>query len=77
MSTYLLYGKHLTEWVDSKGKWHEPEATFRALDYRGVRVNRLADAGEYATKEDAEEAMQKAKPRIEKGEVAIEIRIAK
>lgn len=75
--SFLLYGKHLTRWVDSRGKWHDPDKTFRALDYSGVRVNKLTDAGEYATREDAEEAMLKAKPRIDKGTVAIEIRIAK
>ena len=75
--SYLIYGKHLTKWVDSKGKLREPEKTFRALDYNGVRVTRIADAGEYATKEDAEEALLRAKPRINKGEVAIEIRVGK
>lgn len=77
--SYLIYGKHLIKWVDSKGKWHEPDSTFRALNYQGVRVTKLSDAGEYATKEDAQEVLDKpkTKERVEKGEVAFEIRVAK
>lgn len=32
---------------------------FRALDYNGVRVFKLEDAGTYATKEDAQEVIDK------------------
>lgn len=79
MSVYLIYGKHLKPWVDSKNKWREPDATFRALDYRGVRVSRLEDAGAYATREDAQEVLDRplTKAKIESGEVALEIRVAK
>lgn len=79
MSQWLIYGKHLKPWVDSKNKWHEPDATFRALNYRGVRVTKLVDAGEYATREDAQEVLDRplTKAKIENGEVALEIRVAK
>lgn len=76
MAEFLLYGKHLKNWRDSKGRWHEPDSTFRALDASGVRVSRLANAMSYATKEDAQAIIDKpgTKARIERGEVAFEIR---
>ena len=78
MAEYLIYGKHLTPWVDSKKKLREPDKTFRALDARGVRVTRLDDAMSYATQEDAQEVLDKpgTKARIDKGEVCFEIRRA-
>lgn len=78
MPQYLIYGKHLTPWIDSKGKSREPDKTFRALDARGVRVTKLDNAMSYATKEDAQEVLDKpgTKARIEKGEVIFEVRRA-
>ena len=78
MSEFLIYGKHLTTWVDSKGKWHDPDSRFAALNARGVRVSRLADAMSYATKEDAQEVLNKPgiKARIDRGEICFDIRRA-
>ena len=78
MAEYLIYGKHLTPWVDSKKKLREPDKTFRALDMHGVRVVRLDNAMSYASIEDAQAILDKpgTKARIEKGEVAFEIRRA-
>ena len=78
MSQWLIYGKHLTPWIDSKGKLREPDKIFRALDARGVRVTKLDNAMSYATKEDAQEVLDKpgTKARIEKGEVIFEVRRA-
>lgn len=62
---YLIYGKRIG--IDK---------TFRALDYNGVRVNKLADAMAYATKEDAQEILDKPsiKEKIESGQLEFEIR---
>ena len=78
MAQWLIYGKHLTPWIDSKGKLREPDKTFRALDARGVRVTKLDNAMSYATKEDAQEVLDKpgTKARVEKGEVIFEVRRA-
>ena len=78
MSQWLIYGKHLTPWIDSKHKMREPDKTFRALDMHGVRVTKLDNAMSYASIEDAQEILDKpgTKARIEKGEVAFEIRRA-
>lgn len=78
MSQYLIYGKHLTTWIDKKNKKREPDKTFRALNARGVRVNRLDDAMSYATIEDAQEVLNRPGPqaRLSKGEVEFQIRRA-
>ena len=78
MAEYLIYGKHLTPWIDSKGKLREPDKTFRALDARGVRVTKLDNAMSYATKEDAQEVLDKpgTKTRIKREEVIFQIRKA-
>ena len=78
MPQYLIYGKHLTPWIDKKKKIREPDKTFRALNARGMRVMRLDDAMSYASIEDAQAILDKpgTKARIEKGEVAFEIRRA-
>lgn len=56
---YLIYGR-VVKPVDLNGGHHlEPQARFRALNYQGVQVNRLADADDYATKEDAQEVVNK------------------
>lgn len=78
MPQYLIYGKHLTPWIDSKGKLREPDKTFRALDVHGVRVTKLDNAMSYATKEDAQEVLDKpgTKARIKREEVMFQIRKA-
>ena len=52
MSAYLIYGKRTGKKVDGEPVY---DKTFRALNYRGIRVTKLSDAGTYATKEDAQE----------------------
>lgn len=78
MAEYLIYGKHLIPWQDSKGKWHDPDSRFAALNAGGVRVSRLSQAMSYATREDAQIILDKpsTKDRIERGEVCFEIRRA-
>ena len=78
MAEYLIYGKHLKNWVDSKGKWHEPDSRFAALNAKGCRVSRLDQAMSYATKEDAQAVLDKpgTKLRIDNGEVCFDIRRA-
>lgn len=75
MSEWLIYGKRTKPWKDKNNRTHEPDKTFRALDAQGVRVNKLDEAFSYATKEDAQERIDKAKPPIEG--VIFEIRKAK
>ena len=74
MSEYLIYGKRTKSWKDKKGRIHDPDKTFRALDSYGRRVTILDQAFSYATKEDAQERIDKANPR--EG-VVFEIRKAK
>ena len=65
MSTWLIYAKVVKSMPlpDGKGgkKIVEPQSTFRALNYKGQRVSRLADAGEYYEKEMAQKIINKAK----------------
>ena len=70
---YLIYGKRTGFKVEGEERW---DKTFRALDYKGVRVNRLTDAGEYATKEDAEEVLAHPviQQRIKDGLIEFDIR---
>jgi len=74
MPQWLIYGKRTLPWKSKDGKTHEPDKMFRALDADGCRVNKLDQAFSYATKEDAQERIDKAKPR--EG-VVFEIRKAK
>lgn len=64
MSAWLIYGKIIKEMPLSDGngrkKIVEPQTTFRALNYRGQRVSRLADAGKYYEKEMAQKIVDKA-----------------
>lgn len=78
MSEWLIYGKHLIPWIDSKGKMRDPDKTFRALNAQGVRVTKLSDAMSYASKEDAQEVLDKpeTKARIKREEVMFQIRKA-
>ena len=51
---------------------------FRALDYGGVRVFKLTDAGTYATREDAQEVLDtKCREYAEAGLAQYEIRSVK
>ena len=72
MSRYLIYGKR-TEPIRNKdtGEMMGPDSRFCALDWNGKRVARKTDAFEYATREDAEERLNKVKGK--KG-VVFEIR---
>lgn len=72
---YLIYGKHTKEWWDGKMR-QPPDKTFRAINYKGVRVTKLEDAGSFATREDAQEFLDKhADPK--RNDVAFEIRKVK
>lgn len=75
MAEWLIYGKRSKPWKDRNGRKHEADKTFRALDADGRRVTSLDDAFSYATKEDAQERIDKAKPDFEG--VLFEIRKAK
>ena len=76
MTSWLIYGKRTG--LSHKGK---PvfDTYFRALDSKGCRVTKLQDAMSYATKEDAQEILDKfvAKNIIEQGLVQFEIRPAR
>lgn len=75
--TYLIYGKHTKEWWNKqRRRWEDPDKTFRAIDYKGVRVTKLENAASFATKEDAQDYLDKyADPN--RDDVAFEIRKAK
>ena len=83
--SYLIYGKVVkaVPLPNGKGGFHmvEPQPTFRALNYRGQRVTKLADADDYAEREDAQKAINEAqeywKRQGYKGHIAFEIRKAK
>lgn len=51
---YLIYGKRNVA-INGEG----PDKKFAALDSRGYRVSKLANAMSYATKEDAQEMIDK------------------
>lgn len=70
MSNWAIYGKR-TQVIPGIDK---PDSTFRALTYSGVRVNKLSDAGTFATKEDAEEHLAKKNKNGNKPGVVFEIR---
>jgi len=75
MSAYLIYGKRT-----GKIEYGEPvyDKTFKALNYAGVRVTKLADAGTYATREDAQNVIdEKCTDYKEAGLCEYEIRKAK
>lgn len=57
--SYLIYGKRTKPVKYGNDKIGGPDKTFRALTYQGVRVTKLSEAGEYATKEDAQEIVDK------------------
>lgn len=72
---FLIYGKRTEPIFNTDTKeYMGPDSTFRALDAGGKRVNKLTDAFEYATKEDAQEKIDKVggKPGV-----VFEIRKAK
>lgn len=57
MAEYLIYGKRQGKVV--KGKGAVFDKNFKALDSRGCRVTKLSDAMSFATKEDAQEIIDK------------------
>ena len=82
---YLIYGKVIKPMSlpDGEGneKIVEPQSTFRALNYKGQRVTKLVDAGEYYEKAMAQKVINKAQAYWDKlgyGDcVAYEIRKSK
>ena len=75
--SYLIYGKMTERWYSKiDHKWHEPDKTFKALNWYGVRVNKLCDAAEYATYEDAKNKLEK-ETKNHKKKAIFEIRKAK
>ena len=72
---FLIYGKRTGKPVNGEPVY---DKMFKALDYSGKRVVKLADAGTYATREDAQEVIDKnCKPMIDAGLCKFEIRKAK
>lgn len=76
MSEWIIYGKRTGKKVNNIPVY---DKQFRALNYEGVRVSKLADADTYATKEDAQAIIddEKNKKLVEDGLVQYEIRRAK
>ena len=70
---FAIYGKR-TEILPGMEK---PDLTFRALTYNGVRVSKLQDAGTFATKEDAEEHLERNNKKGIKPGIKFEIRTIK
>ena len=66
--SYLIYGKRTQEVIGGG-----PDSRFAALTWDGIRVAKKTDAFEYATKEDAQERLNKIKG---KAGVVFEIRKA-
>lgn len=72
---YAIYGKRTGQIVDGEPVY---DKMFKALGYDGIRVAKLADAGTYATREDAQEVVdKKCKEYMDKGWTQIEIRKVK
>lgn len=75
MSLFLIYGKRTQPIRNTDtGEMMGPDSRFAALDWSGKRVGKLTDAFEYATREDAQERIDKmgGKPGV-----VFEIRKAK
>lgn len=73
--SYLIYGKRTEPILNTDThEYMGPDSRFAALDWDGKRVAKLVDAFEYATKEDAQERIDKVKG---KPGVVFEIRKAK
>ena len=69
---YAIYGRRTGKLVNREPVY---DKQFRALNYNGVRVNKLVDAGTYATKEDAQEVLDnRCQELIDAGLVEFEIR---
>lgn len=56
MAEYLIYGKRQGKKVNGEPVF---DKNFKALDSRGCRVTKLSDAMSFATKEDAQEIIDK------------------
>lgn len=60
MAQYIIYGKGTERWFSNHDqRWYEPDKNFKALDYKGRRVSKIADAGFYDTEEEAQEVLDK------------------
>lgn len=80
--SYLIYGKiikpvRLYDAALKRQAIQEPQAQYRALSYEGVRCSRIADAGEYATKEDAEMKLAEVRKRLGQRAECISFQIRK
>jgi len=72
---FLIYGKRTGKIEDGVPVY---DKMFKALDYSGVRVTKLANAGTYATREDAQNIIDtRCKDYKEAGLCEYEIRKAK
>lgn len=56
MSEYLIYGKRQGQLINGVPTY---DKTFRALDSSGIRVIKLEQAMSYATREDAQDVINK------------------
>lgn len=56
MPQWLIYGKRTGKIENGEPVY---DKTFKALNYSGVRVTKLVDAGTYATREDAQDVIDK------------------
>jgi hypothetical protein len=56
MSEYLIYGKRQGQLINGVPTY---DKTFRALNSSGIRVTKLEEAMSYATREDAQEVINK------------------
>lgn len=75
MPQYLIYGKRTKPLYDIYTHTTVgPDKTFRALNERGERVNKLEEAFSFATREDAQDFIDSHK---HKDGVVFEIRKAK
>lgn len=75
MATFAIYGKRTGLIVNGVPIY---DKQFRALDYRGIRVSKLEQAGTYATKEDAQKVVdEKCKDYKDAGLAEYQVRSIK
>lgn len=75
MGQFAIYGKRTGLTVKGEPVY---DKQFRALKYNGVRVNKLTEAGVYATKEDAQKVIdEKCKEYEDAGLAVYQIRSVK
>lgn len=58
---WLIYGKRTKPYISKSGNLFEIDKKFAPLDWKGFRVTKKSDAFEYATKEDAQDRLDKIK----------------